>query len=107
MPDGVDPADIPPEEMLPPTGRLSILGSVTEAKRLLAEDRKLALEMLAQAGEQGLAKNRTSAPWDPQVMVLGHRLLHRIRLLALHKAQLLYSLKLQGRPVNTGDLWGN
>jgi len=39
-------------------------------------------------------------------MILGHRLLHMVDHLALHKAQLYYYLKLQGKSVNTDTLWG-
>ncbi len=37
---------------------------------------------------------------------LGFQLHQMVRHLDEHKAQLFYYLKLQGKPVNTGDLWG-
>jgi hypothetical protein len=39
-------------------------------------------------------------------MILGQRLLQMVAHLAQHKAQLFYYLKLQGKPVHTGHLWG-
>jgi len=39
-------------------------------------------------------------------MVLGHHLLQMVEHLNSHKSQLFYYLKMQGKPVNTGDLWG-
>lgn len=106
LPDGVDAADLPPEEMLPPADKLPTVGSVAEAKKLLADDKRLALEMVKRSGEENLAHKATAAPWDPSEMILGHRLLHMVDHLAQHKTQLFYYLKLQGEPVNTGHLWG-
>jgi len=105
MPDGFDPSKLEPEEMLPPAEKLPAIDSVAEAKRLLAEDKSLALAMIAEAGEEGLTRKTASAPWDPQQMPLGRRLLQMIAHLAQHKAQLFYYLKLQGKPVNTSHLW--
>jgi len=39
-------------------------------------------------------------------MPLGHRLLGMVGHLELHKAQLFYYLKLQGKPVNTMHMYG-
>jgi hypothetical protein len=39
-------------------------------------------------------------------MTLGPRLAQMVDHLVLHKAQLFYYLKLQGKPVHTGHLWG-
>jgi hypothetical protein len=94
------------EEMLTPAETLPTVDSVSEARRLLAEDRQLALDMLAQAGEERLAEEACPAPWDPTPMLLGHRLLSMAYHLGSHKAQLFYYLKLQGKPVHTGHLWG-
>jgi len=105
MPEGVDPGQLEPEEMLPPAEKLPTIDSVAEAKRLLAEDKRLALAMIAKAGEEGLTGKSVSAPWDPQKLPLGRRLLQMITHLAQHKAQLFYYLKLQGKPVNTTHLW--
>ena len=105
MPDGFDPSELPPEEMLPPAEKLPTVGSVAEAKRLLAEDKAVALEMIESCGEEDLANRRVSAPWDPREEILGRSLLQMIGHLAGHKAQLFYYLKLQGKPVNTSHLW--
>jgi hypothetical protein len=106
MPEGVEVSELPPEEMVPPAERLPTASSVAEAKALLAEDKRLALDMLAQCSEDALANQATPAPWDPITLVLGYRLLQMVDHLRSHKAQLFYYLKLQGQAVNTGDLWG-
>lgn len=107
MPEGEMSADIASAtEMLPQAEALPTVSSVAEARRLLAEDRQLALEMLAQAGEERLAEEARAAPWDPTEVLLGHRLLSMAYHLGSHKAQLFYYLKLQGKPVHTGHLWG-
>ncbi len=107
MPEGVNPADLPPEEMLPPAEKMPGIGSIEEAKRLLAKDKVLALQMIDQAGEDALSNRIVAAPWSPAVQLpLGRYLLMMARHLDMHKSQLFYYLKLQGKPVNTGDLWG-
>jgi hypothetical protein len=105
MPDGFDPSELSPEEMLPPAEKLPTIGSVAEAKRLLAEDKAVALQMIEQSGEQDLARRKVRAPWDPREEILGRQLLQMIAHLEQHKAQLFYYLKLQGKPVNTSHLW--
>lgn len=106
MPEGKEFSELTPEEQLPPAEKLPAVESVAEAKRLLAEDRQVALEMLAASSEEELAHKPAPAPWDPTAVVLGHRLLQMVEHLKQHKGQLFYYLKLQGRPVSTGDLWG-
>ncbi len=106
MPEGLDPGELPPEEMLPAAEKLPTVGTVAEAKQLLAEDKQLALDMLSQTDENGLATTEAAAPWDEAQRILGHRLLDMVEHLNSHKSQLFYYLKLQGRPVNTGNLWG-
>ena len=106
LPEGVEFSDLPPEEMLPPAEKLPTIERVARAKELLAMDKKLALDMLAQCDESALANNIANAPWDSSEMVLGHRLLQMIDHLSQHKSQLFYYLKLQGKPVHTGHLWG-
>ncbi len=106
LPDGVDMSKLPPEEMLPPAEKLPTIGSVAEVKKLIAEDKQVALDMLAKCSEERLAKEPSPAPWDSSEMVLGHRLLQMIEHLKQHKGQLFYYLKLQGKPVNTAHLWG-
>ena len=75
------------------------------ARKGLAEDKKLALEILAGISEDDLETKPTPAPWDPRPMPLGQRLLSMAAHLATHKNQLFYYLKLQGKPVNTNTLW--
>ena len=106
MPEGMDAGNMSPGDMLPPAEKLPFVRSVAEAKRLLAEDKKVALEMLTKSGERDLVDRRVKAPWDPTDKMLGSCLLEMVGHLNLHKAQLFYYLKLQGKPVNTGHLWG-
>jgi hypothetical protein len=106
LPEGMDAGNMSPENMLPPAEKLPFVRSVAEARRLLAEDKKVALEMLTKTGERDLVDRRVKAPWDPAEKMLGSCLLEMVAHLNLHKAQLFYYLKLQGKPVNTGHLWG-
>jgi hypothetical protein len=106
MPAGTTPADMAPEDMLPPAEAMATATSVAAVREALAEDKALALEMVAEAGEENLADQDTHAPWDPDPMKLGQRLLHMVGHLGTHKAQLFYYLKLQGKPVNTWTLYG-
>lgn len=107
LPAGVKVEDLPPEEMLPPAEKLPTVESVAEAGRLLSEDKAMALRMIEGAGENDLANRAVAAPWAPGLeFVLGWHLLQMIQHLDRHKGQLFYYLKLQGKPVNTADLWG-
>jgi uncharacterized damage-inducible protein DinB len=107
LPPGMKMEDIPPEEMLPPAEKLPSIGSLEECRKLLAEDKRLALEMVGQTGEDDLANKKTAAPWAPGIeYALGRHLLQMVQHLEKHKSQLFYYLKLQGKPVNTADLWG-
>jgi hypothetical protein len=92
--------------MLPPAEQLPTVGSLAEAKNMLAEDKKLALAMLDQCSEDDLANKPSPAPWDPEDMPLGRRLMEMVHHLGSHKDQLFFYLKLQGHPVNTHDKWG-
>jgi uncharacterized damage-inducible protein DinB len=95
-----------PEDMLPPAEKMPAVKTVAEAKKILAEDNKTGLEMIKRLSEEDLAHKIAPAPWDPSPMILGHRLLQMVGHLNQHKGQLYYYLKLQGKPVNTGHLWG-
>ena len=106
MPAGMDAGDMPPEAMLPPADKLPAVKSVAKAKKLLAEDKVVALEMLARSSERDLVQRMVTAPWEKTDRMLGRRLLEMVGHLNSHKAQLFYYLKLQGKPVNTGHLWG-
>ncbi len=107
LPEGVNIEDLTPEEMLPPADKFPAIDSVADARKRLAEDKILALQMIEQAGEAALASREIAAPWEPGVNhVLGWHFLQMIQHLERHKSQLFYYLKLQGQPVNTADLWG-
>lgn len=106
MPEGMDMSDLPPEEMLPPAEKLPSVETVAQAKQMLADDKKTALELLINCPEEDLTNKMLAAPWDPSEMILGRHLLQMVYHLSQHKGQLFYYLKLQGKPVNTGHLWG-
>ena len=107
LPPGVKIEDLTPEEMLPPAEKLPAIGSVDEARKLLAADKLVALQSVEQAGESDLAGRGLAAPWAPgSEFALGRHLLMMVQHLDRHKAQLFYYLKMQGKPVNTSDLWG-
>jgi len=106
IPEGVDLVNVSPEEMLPPAERFPTIESVAETKRLLEEDKLVALDMLSKCSEDDLAHKAVTAPWNPTEIILGHRLLQMIDHLRQHKGQLFYYLKLQGKPVDTESLWG-
>jgi hypothetical protein len=106
LPPGVTLEDLA-SEVLPPAEKFPAIESVAKAKELLSEDKAIALQAVEQAGENGLATRDMAAPWAPGVTsVLGWHLLQMVRHLDQHKGQLFYYLKLQGKPVNTSDLWG-
>jgi uncharacterized damage-inducible protein DinB len=46
------------------------------------------------------------APWGGPGASLFQHLLHMVAHLAQHKGQLFYYLKLMGKDLKTGDLWG-
>ncbi len=108
LPAGVRYEDLSAEEMLPPAEKLPAVGSVDEAKALLSADKALALQMVDLAGEDDLAHKQVAAPWAPgREFNLGWHLLQMVQHLERHKSQIFYYLKLQGKPVNTVDLWGD
>jgi len=96
LPGGMKLEDLSPEEMLPPAEKLPGIESVEAAKKLLSEDKAVALQTIDQAGEDDLATRNVAAPWAPGVEFA----------LGWHLGQLFYYFKLQGKPVNTADLWG-
>ena len=106
FPEGVDPSKLTPEQMMPKAEAMPTVESVDEAKKLLDADQQVGLDMLKEAGEERLANEAAPAPWDPTPMALGQRLLSMVHHLNLHKAQLFYYLKLQGKAVDTSHLWG-
>ncbi len=106
MPEGMDPGEMDPEAMLPSAEKMAAVSSVDEALAMLAKDREVAREMLAVVTEDDLENREAPAPWDPSTVNLGYRLLQMVGHLNSHKSQLFYYLKLQGKPVHTGHLWG-
>lgn len=107
LPESKKLEDLSQDENLPPAEKLPEVESVEKAKKLLAEDHAVALQMIDQAGEHDLASKQIVAPWAPGTsMPLGLHLFRMIQHLDRHKSQLFYYLKLQGKPVNTADLWG-
>lgn len=107
LPPGKSWTDLAPEEMMPLAEKLPASHSMREVREELAVDKALALEAIDQAGEENLANRLVPAPWAPdKPVVLGMQLLKMIQHLERHKAQLFYYLKLQGKAVNTMDLWG-
>ena len=95
-----------PEDMMLPAENMTTVTSVAEALDLLEKDRIVAREMLDSVTEDELETREAPAPWDPTTVNLGHRLLQMVAHLNSHKDQLFYYLKLQGKPVHTGNLWG-
>lgn len=107
LPEGVKIEDLTPEEMLPPAENLPKIESLEMARKLLADDKAAALQTLGEVDEDELENRRLSAPWAPGVeLSLGRHLYQMVQHLDRHKAQLFYYLKLQGKSVNTADLWG-
>jgi hypothetical protein len=100
------PSDATMEDMLPTAEKMPSANSVAAARKALAKDKAVALAMVKKAGEKNLAAKMVAAPWNPTPQPLGQQLLMSTTHLATHKAQLFYYLKLQGKPVHTGNLWG-
>ncbi|NTU53179.1 MAG: DinB family protein [Chlorobiaceae bacterium] len=96
----------PEKSALPKAEQLRAVHSIDEAMKRIASDKALAIEVLNLCSEEELDSKPAPAPWDPNTVNLGLRLLQMIDHLNQHKAQLFYYLKLQGKPVNTFDLYG-
>lgn len=94
------------EDMAPSADKMPATKSVAETKKALAADKKVALQMVVEAGEKNLGGKKVAAPWDPTERLLGEQFLNMIGHLSTHKAQLFYYLKLQGKPVHTGHMYG-
>jgi uncharacterized damage-inducible protein DinB len=91
---------------LPEAEDLPCVDTVEQAIKILEDDRKLALSCLGEVEEADLLSKKLSAPWGGSEMTLFQHLLMMIAHLAQHKGQLFYYLKLMGKNVDTGDLWG-
>ena len=94
------------EDMLPPAEKFPTATSIASVRNLLEEDRELMHRTIAEAGEDRLANEKSTAPWDPRPVPLGQQLLGMVTHLGNHQSQLFYYLKLMGKPVNTMDLYG-
>lgn len=94
------------QDHVPPAEALPSADSVRQALELLATDREVAVSSIQAAGEANLLDRKLTAPWGGPELSLFQHLLRMIAHLAQHKGQLFYYLKLMGRDVNTGDLWG-
>jgi uncharacterized damage-inducible protein DinB len=105
-PAGTSVEDTTGEVHMPPASALPEVESVERALSLLAEDRILALSCITAAREASLLSARCAAPWGGPELTLFEHLSLMIDHLAQHKGQLFYYLKLMGKKVDTGDLWG-
>ncbi|ACF12946.1 conserved hypothetical protein [Chloroherpeton thalassium ATCC 35110] len=105
LPENVDPSKMK-GHAIASAERLASVQNVEEAKKLLAEDKSLMYEMLEKCTDQALDTKLLTAPWHPVPMLLGYRMLQCVEHLVQHKGQLFYYLKLQGKPMHTGMLWG-
>lgn len=103
---GAAGGEAPPDDMLPSAQQMPSAESVAAARGKLAADREVAFAMLAEAGENDLAKKSTTAPWNPTPRLLGVQFMECVKHLDSHRHQLFYYLKLLGKPVNTMHLWG-
>jgi len=106
LPDGMTFDDLSEDEMLPSAAKLPAVNSVAETKKMLNEDKILAMNLLDRSTEEELSNSIARAPWDGSEMILGRRFLQMISHLCHHKVQLFFYLKLQGKKVNTSHLWG-
>jgi len=99
--------DTPETDMLPPAEALPTTDSVQAARDALAADKQIALDTVAQAGEDKLGNEKVAPPWEPDgARLYGEQFLGMVLHLQSHKSQLFYYLKLMGRDVNTMHLWG-
>lgn len=106
MPAGAKTEEMSPDQMLPPASKMPTVQSVQQALELLAQDKQTALKFIAEAGEDNLLAKKLAAPWGGPERTLFQHLYEMIGHLGQHKGQLYYYLKLQGKDVNTGHLWG-
>lgn len=88
-----------------PPAKLPSASSVESAIEALLADRDKALAAVRAAGDERMETVLVMAPWGIEG-TLGQQFLDSVKHLASHRAQLFYYLKLLGRPVHTGHLWG-
>jgi len=85
---------------------LGAVETVTEGKDKLLADKALALELLEGLTDNDLITRMVQAPWEKKARPLGYSLTMMVSHLDVHKSQLFYYLKLQGKDVNTAHMWG-
>ena len=102
----VDMSAVPEGTELPPAEAYRPIETVAAARVALEKDRKIALEMIGETTEEELYSREAVAPWNPVPRILSLRLLDMLRHLESHKDQLYSYLKMMGKPVHTGHLWG-
>jgi uncharacterized damage-inducible protein DinB len=105
-PGDVDYGQTPEGQSLPPASAYRSVDSVAAARDALAADRATAFQVLNRVSEEDLATKKVAAPWNPTPRELVACLLDMIRHLESHRTQLFTYLKLMGKPVHTGHLWG-
>ena len=94
------------EDMAPGADKMPAAKDVASTLKKLADDKKVALDMVAKVGEKDLGSKLVAAPWDDRKQPIGVQFLHMVGHLNNHKGQLFYYLKLQGKPVDTMTLYG-
>ncbi len=102
----MDESQRDPETGLYPAEALPSTSSAAASQAALLSDKALILGAIDKAGEDRLSNEMGNAPWNPEPRSLGYNLLECLLHIGIHKAQLFYYLKLQGKPVHTGNMWG-
>ncbi len=95
-----------PEGGMPKADKLPAVANLDEAKERIAEDRKKALDVLDGLTDDDFCDRMVAAPWDKAPLPLGAQLGFMVTHIESHRSQLYYYLKLMGKPVHTGHLWG-
>ncbi len=90
---------------LPTAEEMPAVQSVEEALGLLRADREVCMEALAGVSDARLVGERSAAPWGGPERTLLQHCCETIWHLGQHKGQLFYYLKLQGKDVDTMNLW--
>ena len=92
----VDMSKVPEGQELPQANAYRSIESVAAARKALAADKAVALQMIGQTTDEELLSKDVVAPWNPKPRILALRLLDMVRHLESHKSQLFYYLKLMG-----------
>lgn len=94
------------EHHLPMAEDLPTVDHVEQAIKILDDDKALAIHCINEVKEANLLSKKIIAPWGVAEMSLFQQLLIMMAHLTQHKGQLFYYLKLMGKEVDSGDLWG-